>query len=141
MRAMQSHCGFVLPVVLGIILLAALIALQASTELGSATLLANQRQLHQRAFEAGESGLIAVLDELQSGATPAARQELASAAVPVDGATVETTQTARIDLPIGYSAGRVLESRYELRSTGHSARATKVTVVEGVRQLRALPAP
>jgi Tfp pilus assembly protein PilX len=140
-RPTFQQCGFVLPAVLGIIMLAAFIAIQAASELGSTSLLANQRQLHQRAFEAGESGLIAILDQLQSGATPAALQELGSTAVAVDGAAVETRLAAHSDLPLGYSAGRVLESRYELRSTGHSARGTRVTVTQGVRHLLAAPDP
>ncbi len=141
MRAIHASCGFVLPLVLGIILLAALFAVHSITELGSTTLLATQRLLHQRAFEAGESGIVAVLDQLQSGADPVARQQLRSAEFPTDAATVESTLIVRQSLPNGYSAGRVLETHYEIRSTGHSARSTDVTVVQGVRQLRALPAP
>jgi hypothetical protein len=54
---------------------------------------------------------------------------------------VESRVIARLPLTNGYSAGRVLEAQYEIRSTGHSIRATAVTVVQGVRQLQALPQP
>lgn len=130
-----------LPVVMGIILLAALYAVSAATDLGSASVLATQRLLHQRAFEAGESGIVAVLDQLRSGAAPPAAQQLRSDEYATDAATVESTITAVVAMPNGFSAGRVLERDYEISSTGHSARATNVTVVQGVRQLQALPAP
>lgn len=135
MRKVSARSGFVLPVVLGIILLAGLFAVQATSESGSATLLATQRLLHQRAFEAAESGLIAVLDQLGSGVEPAASQTLQSADVPSDSSTVATAIAARQALAAGYSAGRVVETDYEIRSTGHSVRSD-VTVVQGVRQLR-----
>jgi Tfp pilus assembly protein PilX len=140
-RHMNAGRGFVLPVVLGIILLVALLAAQSAIELGNTTTLATGRLLQQRAFEAGESGLAAVLDSLQAGAEPAARQQLQSAGFPADSATVETRLVMQQLLPGGYSSGRVLEAQYEIRSTGHSARSTAVTVVQGVRQLQALPAP
>jgi Tfp pilus assembly protein PilX len=141
LRAVNAGRGFVLPVVLGIILLVALFAMQSATELGGTTTLATRRVLQQRAFEAGESGLLAVLEQLQAGAEPASRQQLRSAGIPADTATVESRVIARLALPNGYSTGRVLEAEYEIRSTGHSMRATAVTVVQGVRQLQALPQP
>jgi Tfp pilus assembly protein PilX len=132
--------GFVLPIVLGVILIAALIAVHSATELDSTTVLATQRLLHQRAFEAGESGLIAALDQLQSGAQLPPQQLLQSADAPTDTAQVAIA-TVQIALPSGYSAERVRETQYEIRSSGHSARAATVTVVQGVRQLQAVTPP
>jgi hypothetical protein len=137
----RSSSGFVLPTVLGLIVLAALFAAHAATEAGTVSLLATQRLLQQRAFEAGESGLLAVERQLQTGFDPASRQHLQSADFPTDGAQVTTALVARQLLPLGYSAGRVTESHYEIQSSGQSARGTRVTVVQGVRQLRAAPAP
>jgi hypothetical protein len=137
-----NHCsGFVLPTVLGIILLAALFAAHAATETGTTALLAAQRLLQQRAFEAGESGGIAVLNQLQAGVDPAALQHLQSAEFQTDAATVATTIISRQRLPAGFSAGRVWETHYEIHSTGRSARGAESIVVQGVRQLRAVPTP
>jgi Tfp pilus assembly protein PilX len=141
MLALNTRCGFVLPVVLGIVLIAALIAMQATTESGSATLLATQRQLHQRAFEAAESGIVAVLQQLDAGAPPAPLQSLKSENNAADSTTVQTTVTARVNAPAGFSADRIVETRYEIRSTGRSTRGARVTVVQGARQLQTRRAP
>lgn len=141
MHTPDARAGFVLPVVLGIVLLAGLLAVQAAIESGSTTLLATQRQLHQRTFELAESGIAAVLLQLESGAKPPGIQTLRSAETTSDSSTVETTITARQTLPAGFSAGRVVETTYEIRSTGHGTRASNVTVVQGVRQLRAVATP
>jgi len=136
MRAAAANAGFVLPVVLGIILLAGLFAVQATGEAGGTTMLATQRQLQQRAFEAAESGVIAVVDQLGAGAEPAALQTLRSAGANADSSSVTTTITARLTLPDGFSAGRVAETEYQIQSQGHSVRGSNITVVQGARQLR-----
>jgi Tfp pilus assembly protein PilX len=140
MQSERSISGFVLPVILGILLLVALFAVQAATELGSTTLFAGQRLMHQRAFESSESGIATVMEQLQANAIPAPRQQLQWADFPADTATVSTTARTR-DLPPGFSAGRVVEKDYEIRSTGRSARGAEVTVVQGARQWQALSAP
>lgn len=133
-------CGFVLPVILGIILLVALFAAQAATELGSTTLFASQRLMHQRAFESSESGVATVMEQLRTHSAPAPQQQLQWADFPADTATVSTTISTR-NLPPGFSAGRVQENEYEIRSTGHSTRGARVTVVQGVRQWQSIPTP
>jgi Tfp pilus assembly protein PilX len=135
MHPFHTKAGFVLPVVLGIVLIAGLLAVQAAIESGSTTLLATQRQLHQRAFELAESGIAAALIQLESGAGPVDTQTLRSAETSSDSSTVETTITARQTLPEGFSADRIAETAYEIRSTGHGARRSNITVVQGVRQL------
>jgi Tfp pilus assembly protein PilX len=135
MKADRTGSGFVLPVVLGIILIAALIAVEAATELGSATQLSTQRQLHQRAFESAESGVVTALDQLTAGSEPPRTQILRAHDAPTDSAIVESTFNS-IDAPSGFSVDRVTERQYEIRSTGFSARGSEVTVVQGVRQFR-----
>jgi hypothetical protein len=141
MHTIKARAGFVLPVVLGIVLLAGLLAVQAAIESGSTTLLATQRQLHQRTFEVAERGIAATLNQLGRGLEPAPVQMLRSADVPADASTVETTIITRATLPDGFSAGRVAETIYEIRSTGHGARKSQVTVVQGARQLQAVVIP
>jgi len=137
-----TRCGgFVLPTVLGIILLAALFAAHAATETGTTALLAAQRLLQQRAFEVSESGVLAIFEQLRRGVDPAATQQLRSVLFPTDAATVTSAVVSRRYLPNGFSAGRVWETHYQIHSTGRSARGSEVIVVQGVRQLRAVPAP
>jgi hypothetical protein len=127
--------------VLGIVLLAGLLAVQAALESGNSALLATQRNLHQRTFELAESGIAAVMQQLESGTLSTGVQILRSGSTVTDSATVETTMVSRQMLPEGFSADRVAESTYEIRSTGHGARGSKVTVVQGVRQLGAATTP
>lgn len=141
MRANCRFTGFVLPVVMGIILIAALIAVQATTELGSATLLATQRQLHQQAFAAAENGVVTVLEQLASGTAPAAPQTLQAGTGPGESVTVATNITSRTALAAGFSADRILETHYEIRSTGHGVRGSEVTVVQGAHQLTPVATP
>lgn len=141
MNLHPSHArrGFVLPVVLGIILLAGLFAVHAATELGSTTLLASQRLLHQRAFEAGESGLAAAMAELRDGRTPASSTQLRISGAAGYTATVNSSVIRSTDLSSGFSAGRIVETDYELRSMGHSARGAEVVIVQGARQRHGAP--
>lgn len=136
MNPIRNTAGFVLPVVLGIILIAALIAVQAATDLGNTTVLSTQRLLHLRAFESAEGGIVTVLDQLESGSEPAGTQTLRTQGSSADSAIVETVATFAAT-PAGFSADRVTERRYEIRSTGFSARGSKVAVVQGVRQFQA----
>jgi Tfp pilus assembly protein PilX len=139
MPATSTKAGFVLPVVLGIVVLAGLFAVQAAVESGSTTLLATQRQLHQRTFELAERGIAAALDQLASGTALAGPQILRSADIASDSSQVTVTQTARHALAEGFSAGRIVETTHEIRSTGHSVRGSTVTVVQGVRQMHVTP--
>lgn len=140
MRSAAGGTGFVLPVVLGVVLIAALIATQAATESSSTTLLATHRQLHQRAFEAAESGIVTVLGQLASGAEPASVQSLRPVSIAPETATVRTLVMARHSRS-GFSADRVFETHYEIRSTGQSVRGAHVTVVQGALQMQARAAP
>jgi Tfp pilus assembly protein PilX len=140
MRPPPTMRGFALPVVLIVLLIAAVIAMQAAAESGSTAFLATQRQLHQRAFEAAERGIVAALEQLGSGTEPAPVQSLHSDTIAGESATVQTSITARLT-PAGYSADRIVETHYEIRSTGQSARAARVSVVQGARQLQTGAAP
>ncbi len=133
--------GFILPVVLGLILIAALLAIEAGSEMGTQSMLATNRLLHQRAFESGESGIVEVMEQMQAGLSPPATQQLPSAAFPTDGASVEFTTLATVALPAGHSAGRIVETHREIRSSGYSARDTRVIVVQGLSQRMAVAEP
>lgn len=128
--------GFILPVLLGIVLLLALQAAHSAAELANSTLLATRRQLNLRAFEAGESGIAAGMEQLRMRGGPPAVQTLNVEVSATDSATVRTSMVGHDWLPAGYSAGRVMEARYELTSTGRSTASSRVTVMQGARQLQ-----
>jgi hypothetical protein len=114
-----------MPVVLGLILVAAMLAAHAIAGSADAAALSSNHILHQRAFEAAERGLISALQRLDAG-EPLAQQPvpLTSDALSAEGATVEYRETARLPAPAGYSSDRFIEQRGEVRSTGQLRGAT-----------------
>jgi hypothetical protein len=89
--------------------------------------------LHQRAFTAGEVGLAQVSAELARPGAPApGPRRIRLPAHVTDGAETSVTEAAAIPLPAGFSAGRIIERHYEVRSTGWSARGARVVQVEGL---------
>jgi hypothetical protein len=119
-----------------------LLAAAALQDASLARTLATTRMLHQRAFAAGEIGLARVASELArpEAAVPAPGR-ISIPAHATDGADTSVLEVATIALPPGYSAGRVIERHFEVRSTGWSARGTRVVQVEGLyrRQLAHQP--
>lgn len=138
---MRTTCGFVLPVVLGVITIAGLLAAYAVSDSGVDTALATHRVLHQEAFEAAEAGIATVVRQITGGRMLPATQMLPSTATRPESAVVAIETIARRPLPPGFSAGIVVELHQEIRSTGHSVRNTEVTVVQGVRRLVAEVTP
>jgi Tfp pilus assembly protein PilX len=128
--------GFVLPVVMGMILVAAALALHATSDLGTHALLSTQRLLHQRAFEAGESGIVAAIERLDAGDTVPQELTLTSSRFPADTAEVRTLTLSQQAVPAGFSMGRVVALRQEIRSTGRSARGARITLVQGLVQMQ-----
>ena len=128
------HRGFLLPAVLGITLVAALLALQAASASGTIAALATMRVLQQRAFAVADRGVEVMLASLQAGTPPGPTQTLLSS-TPGERAETRFAETARAPAPSGYSAGRFFEHHYELRSAGHSARGVQVVQIQGVSRL------
>jgi len=128
--------GFILPVVLGILFVAALLALHAASESSLAATLSSARVLQQRAFEASDRGLSTVAALLdQAAEDPPATQILAMPGHPTDLAEVQFRRSGSHELPSGYSAGRFVEQQFELRSTGRSLRNATSTQSLGLRRL------
>lgn len=135
-RCCGRSAGFILPVVLGLVVVAGLLAVSAASDVSTSAALSTSRLLHQRAFEAASTGAAAALETLESGgAMPPASQRLESAAMPTDHADVRFDEVAIVTMPAGFSAGRVFERYFEVTSTGHSARNTEVTQVQGLSRL------
>jgi hypothetical protein len=112
-----------------------MMGLLAATALQDANLartLATTRMLHQRAFAAGEVGLAQVSAELARPGSPIpGPHRIRLPAHATDGAETGVTEAAT-PLPTGFSAGRIIERHYEVRSTGWSARGARVVQVEGL---------
>ena len=130
----SPYCpGFATPVALALALLMGLLATAALQDASLARTLATTRMLHQRAFAAGEIGLARRAAELAnpSAALPAPNR-ITLPAHATDGFETSVVETAAIPLPMGFSAGRVIERHFEVRSAGWSARGTRVVQVEGL---------
>jgi Tfp pilus assembly protein PilX len=138
----MNRSGFATPVALGLALLMALLAASALQDAGLARSLATTRLLHQRAFAAGEIGLAQVATELAPpGAPVPAPRRSTLAAHPTDSVETAVVETLADTLPNGHSAGRIVERHFEVRSTGWSARNTRVVQVEGLRRRDLVPPP
>jgi hypothetical protein len=141
-KRLFERAGFATPVALALALLMGLLAAAALQDASLARTLATTRMLHQRAFAAGEIGLARVASELArpEAAVPAPGR-ISIPAHATDGADTSVLEVATIALPPGYSAGRVIERHFEVRSTGWSARGIRVVQVEGLyrRQLAHQP--
>lgn len=134
---MAAATGFVMPVVLGILLIAALLAAQASTDLGTHTMLATHRLMHLRAFAAAERGLNDTITQLRAGANPQTGE--ASGSLPGESVMIALTAPEQTVLPAGFSANRVVEECRQIHSTGRSARGAQVTLRQGLCQRRPHP--
>jgi hypothetical protein len=133
MKQLVVRAGFATPVALAIAMLMGLMAVAALQDAGLARTLATTRALHQRAFAAGEIGLARVAAELAIPDAPVpAPSRFTLPAHATDGVETGVVEIAAIPLPTGYSAGRVTERHFEVRSTGWSARGTRVVQVEGL---------
>lgn len=130
--------GFAL---LAVLALLAVVGLYTAATLQGAlfgTVLANTRVAQQRAFLLADLGIQSGLEEVASASPPASyTRELH----PLPGAQNSVTVVLRSSddaLPAGYSAGRFIARRFEIESTGHSARGARAVQVQGV--VRVLPA-
>jgi hypothetical protein len=129
-------------VALTLALLMGLLAAAALHDASLARTLATTRMLHQRAFAAGEIGLARMAAELAvSGAALPATSRLTLPAHVTDGFETSVAEAAAIPLPMGFSSGRVIERHFEVRSTGWSARGTRVVQVEGMYRRELAPLP
>jgi hypothetical protein len=127
------RAGFATPVALTLALLMGLLAAAALQDASLARTLATTRMLHQRAFAAGEIGLARMAAQLADpGAALPPPDRATLPAHATDGFETSVVEAAAITLPMGFSAGRVTERHFEVRSTGWSARGTRVVQVEGL---------
>lgn len=135
-RAPQRRRGFLLPVVLGLLLVAAVLALHALSGTAGAAALSTNRLLHQRAFEAAERGLAALRQRIDDGETaPVEPVRLDSPTLASVHAIVGFRETARLTAPPGFSSGRFVEERAELHSIGRSTSAATARLVEGISRI------
>ena len=127
--------GFATPVALGFALLLALLASSALHDATLARALSTTRLLHQRAFAAGEFGLAQVAAELNRGEVVPGPRSMTLLDHPTDSVETQVAEIVVSAMPAGYSAGRVVEHHFEVRSIGSSARGARVVQVQGQRRL------
>jgi hypothetical protein len=100
--------------------------------------LANTRTLEQQAMGMAELGLRIGLEQLASGETPL----MDTGKLHPDPTRAESLHVILRPgvrrMPDGFSAGRFLTQDYEIQSTGHSARSTRRTLVQGITRLEPL---
>jgi Tfp pilus assembly protein PilX len=137
----QRSRGYLLPVVLGLILVAAMLAVHAISGAADAAALVTNHVLQQRALEAAERGLATALHQLEAGRPlPTTTLQLTSTTTPEEWAEIEFRETARLALPTGYSSGLFIEQRGQVRSIGH-LRSTSARLVAGFSRILPQTAP
>jgi Tfp pilus assembly protein PilX len=134
--------GFALVTVLGLMAVIALLSAGALHDALFATQLGTSRQLQQRALALAEQGLARGMAQVaaqdQPVDIPLVQGEETTSGAP-DQAMVQVRYLGATALPRGSSAGRIAAHHFEVESTVHTARGTRITLVQGV--VRHLPAP
>jgi len=137
---MSRSAGFALPLALVLLAVLTLLLVQALAGVSGDAALAVNAQFRQAAFEAAEGGLRAARAAvLASPALPTAPLERRAADSPTEHSTTQIRSLGNDGAPVGYSLDRFTTQHIELRSTGHAARNTTVTLVEGIDQVTLRP--
>ncbi len=96
------------------------------------TVLAGARVQQQRAFVLADFAIESTLRELAGTVTPVDyTRTLQPLPEPGSGVTVALRAVGDEALPAGFSAGRFVTRRFEIRSTGHSVRGALSVQVQG----------
>ena len=105
--------------------------------------LAGTRVFQQHAFALADLGIERAMQDLPAGSAPADyTRELHPVPGSAGSATIVLQATGEDALPAGFSAGRLVIRRYEIRSTGLAPRGARSVHVQGVsRTAPAVPAP
>lgn len=125
--------------VLVILALLAVIGLYTAATLQNSLfgrVLAGTRVFQQRAFVLADLGLERGMQDLAASSAPADyTRELHPLAGSADTTTIELHATGDDPLPAGFSAGRFIDRRYEIRSTGLAPRGARSVQVQGVARI------
>jgi Tfp pilus assembly protein PilX len=128
--------------VVWVLVLIAIVALLGASALHDAWFAQSQAalRLHEQcAWAAAELGLRAGAADLTITRHPdEATHDLRPTALATDHVTTRIRKLNEREVAIGFSAGRFVAQEFEIESTGHSARGTQRTVVQGIR--RVMPA-
>lgn len=126
-------------VVLGLTGIAGVLAAATLGEALFGTTLAAVRAHQQRAWAQSDRGAGEAMDSLAAEVLPEDYRIERRVAGEPDSAIVALRRTGTGALPAGFSAGRFAIHRFEITSTGRSARGAQAVQVLGVS--RVLPAP
>lgn len=133
------RAGFATATVLGLVAVVALLSAGALHDALFGEQLATSRVLHQRAAALADIGIDDAMARVARLSAPG-DQSFALQPLPpsTDSVSVSLHHVGATPLPKGFSLGRFDMHRFEIESTGHTARGIRMTQVQGVS--RVLPA-
>jgi len=134
---MPSARGFLLPLVAVLLTAAAALVLDGLRGAALDQALATSLRERQRGFEAAEIGLAEA--QVRLSASPLLPREETVRVDDASSALVVSETVERDALPEGFSAGRLVAHRLRVRSTGSTARGTRITLEAGFTRLESLP--
>lgn len=133
--------GFATATVMIMLALVALLGLSALHDALYGEMLASTRVLQQRANALSSLGLQAGLARLHTlpatGSSGLSFQPLPG----TDDSVSVTLRHLGTTLPAGFSAGMFAAHHFEIESTGHCARGTRSTQVQGATRIMLTPSP
>lgn len=128
--------GFAVVWVLVLIAIVALLGAGALHDAWFAQSQAGVRLREQRAWALAELGQRAGVADLGATRNPDEdAHDLRPAALATDHVTTRVRKLNEREIAAGFSAGRFVAQEFEIESTGHSARGTRRTVVQGIRRV------
>src|SRR5688500_14461594 len=137
-RRAARRAGFATATVLGVLAIVALLCTAALHDALFGQQLATSRTLHQRAAALADRGIEDALARLAALPLPQEERYALGSPAATDSTTVTLRHLGRGALPAGFSSAALVAHRFEIESTGRTARGIHATQVQGV--LRVFPA-
>jgi Tfp pilus assembly protein PilX len=142
-RRHLSRAGFATATMLGLLAVIALLSAGALYDALFGEQLATSRVLHQRAMALADIGVAEALARIAAAPVPISGN---FALQPLPGSTESVSVAIRhrgvLALSTGFSGGRIATHSFEIESTGHAARGSRMTQVQGAqRQLPGVAEP
>jgi type II secretory pathway component PulK len=132
------RAGFATATVLGILAIVALLCTAALHDALFGQQLATSRTLHQRAAALADLGIEDAIARLTALPSPQGQSYTLQSPPPTDSTSVTLRHLGGGTLPAGFSSAAMVAHRFEIESTGRTARGVHATQVQGV--LRMFPA-
>jgi hypothetical protein len=139
----RARAGFATATVLGLLAVVGLLSAGALHDALFGEQLAGSRLLHQRAMALADFGTADGLARISGMPAPESRSyALRPLPSSTDSVEVALRHVGPGPIPDGFSAGRFVLHRFEIESTGHTARGIRAVQVQGaVRMMPDVPPP